>query len=437
MVKFVIILAGLFFSSVVAVPSLPKREGGILAPLFTPPDAEVVPDQYIVVFKDETTTEKITCHHNVVRDMVKEDRKAKRGFMAKLISGIRYTYDLKDFKGYAGRFSDDVLNKIRESDEVAYVEKDQVVYSQKVQLNAPWGLARISHRNALTFGTFNKYLFDSSAGKGVTVYIVDTGVNINHTDFGGRAKWGTTVPDGDEDVDGNGHGTHVAGTIAGTRYGVAKKANVVAIKVLRSNGSGTMSDVIKGVEMVAEYHENESDNARKNGKPFKGSVANMSLGGGRSRSLDAAVNGAVDVGVNFVVAAGNDNRDACDSSPAAAENAITVGASTIEDERAWFSNYGRCVDVFAPGKDILSAWIGSNTATNTISGTSMASPHVAGLAAYLLGLKPEFTSDFVTSPPTPKQVADWIVKHATSGALDKIPSNTPNLLVFNEFDSRA
>jgi len=436
MVKRLIIFAGLLFSAL-ALPSLPKRQKGTLAPLFTPQNTDVVPDQYIVVFKDETPAEQISCHHNVVRDMVNEEKKRKRGFMVELISGIKYTYDIKSFKGYSGRFSDSVLNKIRESDEVAYVEKDQVVYSQELQGDAPWGLARISHRNALTFGTYNKYLFDSTAGEGVTVYIVDTGVNINHTDFGGRAKWGKTVPDGDEDVDGNGHGTHVAGTVAGKRYGVAKKANIVAIKVLRSNGSGTMSDVIKGVEKVAEYHENESDNARKSGKPFKGSVANMSLGGGKSNSLDSAVNGAVAVGVNFVVAAGNDNRDACDSSPAAAENAITVGASTVEDERAWFSNYGRCVDVFAPGKDILSAWIGSNTATNTISGTSMASPHVAGLTAYLLGLKPEFTSDFVTSTPSPKQVVDWLVKHATSGALDKIPSNTPNLLVFNDFDPKA
>jgi cerevisin len=428
MVKKLILLAlvvALSFQAVFAVPAP-------LAPLYTAPGVEVVADHYIVVFKDGATKEKVSCHHNDVRDMVTKERKAKRGLMANFVSGIKFTYEIKDFKAYSGRFSDEVLTAIRQSEEVAYVEKDQVVYADATQYNAPWGLARISHRKALSFGTFNKYLFDESAGEGVTVYIVDTGVNVNHTDFQGRARWGATIPDNDEDIDGNGHGTHVAGTVAGNRYGVAKKANIVAIKVLRSNGSGTMSDVLKGVELAARYHMDESDKARREGKSFKGSVANMSLGGGRSRALDAAVNGAVNVGVNFAVAAGNDNRDACDSSPAAAEKAITVGASDVDDDRAWFSNHGPCVDVFAPGKDILSAWIGSRTATNTISGTSMASPHVAGLAAYLLGLKPDCQSDFAT-PQSPKELRDTIIRLASRDRLSKIPSNTPNLLIFNNY----
>jgi cerevisin len=159
----------------------------------------------------------------------------------------------------------------------------------------------------------------------------------------------------------------------------------------------------------------------------------MSLGGGKSPTLDSAVNGAVSLGLNFVVAAGNDNRDACNYSPAAAENAITVGASTIDDERAWFSNVGPCVDVFAPGKDILSAWIGSRTSTNTISGTSMASPHVAGLVAYFLSLEPEDSSEFFSTEVTPKALKDKIIKLSTRDKLFKVPNNTPNLLVYNNY----
>lgn len=168
--------------------------------------------------------------------------------------------------------------------------------------------------------------------------MIDTGTNTDHVDFEGRAKWGKTIPDGDEDEDGNGHGTHCSGTIAGKKFGVAKKANVYAVKVLRSNGSGSMSDVVRGVEWAAQSH---SKAAKDKKKGWKGSVANMSLGGGKSRTLDLAVNAAVDAGMHFSVAAGNDNADACNYSPAAAEKAMTVGASTLGDGRAYFSNYGK------------------------------------------------------------------------------------------------
>jgi cerevisin len=430
-------ITALWFSSVAAAPFYSSEIK--LAPLYSAIDAEVIPSQYIVVFKNDIVSEKIDFHHHCLRNFVDDERDffAKRGInhKEKLVSGIRYTYNFENLKGYAGRFSEDVLLKIRQSEEVAYVEKDQIVYTSEIQRNAPWGLARIAHRPPLSFGTFNKYSYDSVAGEGVTVYIVDTGININHTDFEGRAKWGITIPDGDEDVDGNGHGTHVAGTVAGKRYGVSKKANVVAVKVLRSNGSGTMSDVIKGVEWVAEAHVDSVNSARRKGTVHKGSGANMSLGGGRSRTLDAAVNGAVNAGVHFAVAAGNDNRDACDYSPAAAEKAITVGASTIEDERAWFSNFGPCVDVFGPGKDITSTWIGSRVATNTISGTSMASPHVAGLVAYFLSLQPSSDSEYFVGLMTPKELKDKIIKLSTKNAMTKIPSNTPNLLIFNDYQN--
>jgi len=242
----------------------------------------------------------------------------------------------------------------------------------------------------------------------------------------------TSFGDGDEDEDGNGHGTHCSGTIAGKKYGVAKKANVTAVKVLRSNGSGSMSDVVKGVEFAVEHHLGEIE-AAKSGKKkgFKGSTANMSLGGGKSSILDQAVNAAVDAGIHFAVAAGNDNQDSCNYSPAAAEKAVTVGASTLLDERAYFSNFGPCNDIFAPGLNIMSTWIGSNTSVNVISGTSMASPHIAGLLAYMLSLQPSNDSAYSVGEISPKKLKGHLVSIATSGALSGVPSNTGNLLAWN------
>jgi len=263
------------------------------------------------------------------------------------------------------------------------VVADPDVVSQK---SAPWGLARVSHRNRLGFGTFTRYDYVASGGEGVDVYIIDTGVYVDHPDFEGRAHWGKTIPKDDTDEDANGHGTHCAGTIGSKSYGVAKKAQLYGVKVLGSNGSGTMSDVVAGVEWAAKA---ANDKRKSASSKHKGSVANMSLGGGKSPTLDQMVNKATELGLHFAVAAGNENRDACNSSPAAAEKAITVGASTITDERAYFSNHGPCVDIFGPGLNIKSVW--NNGGTNTISGTSMASPHVAGLMAYFLSLYPSVT----------------------------------------------
>jgi len=219
------------------------------------------------------------------------------------------------------------------------------------------GLARVSHRKRLNFGTFTLYEYDPTGGEGVDVYIVDTGININHVEFEGRASWGKTIPQNDVDEDGNGHGTHCAGTIGSRKYGVAKAVNLIAVKVLGSNGSGTMSDVVGGVLWAADQAASKlaaakAEYAATGKTKHKGSVANMSLGGGKSQALDDAVNRAVDSGMHFAVAAGNDNRDACSYSPAAAEKAVTVGASTLGDERAYFSNHGECVDVFAPGEHL-------------------------------------------------------------------------------------
>ena len=235
------------------------------------------------------------------------------------------------------------------------VEQDQEVHTMSdTEMGAPWGLARISHRKALSFASFDKYLYSHDGGEGVDAYVIDTGTYIHHADFEGRASWGKTVPANDEDEDGNGHGTHCSGTIAGKKYGVAKKAHVVAVKVLKSNGSGSMSDVIKGVEWAASSHVRKVADAKKGkgDKAFKGSVANMSLGGGKSPGLDRMVNAAVEAGMHFAVAAGNDNSDSCGYSPASAERAVTVGASTLLDERAYFSNYGPCNDIFAPASTL-------------------------------------------------------------------------------------
>jgi cerevisin len=328
----------------------------------------------------------------------------------------------------------EISNANTTSAQVAWIEKDSEVHTLKgsdseLEKNAPWGLARISHRNSLSFGTFNKYLYSADGGEGVDVYVIDTGTNVDHVDFEGRAHWGKTIPANDIDQDGNGHGTHCSGTIAGKKYGVAKKANVYAVKVLKSNGSGTMADVVKGVEWAAVSHLKKVKEAKagKGKKGFKGSTANMSLGGGKSVTLNMAVNAAVDAGLHFAVAAGNDNADSCNYSPAGAEKAVTVGASTLADERAYFSNFGKCNDIFAPGLNVLSTWIGSKYATNTISGTSMASPHIAGLLAYFLSLQPSADSAYAVAEITPKKLKENLLAIATEGTLTDVPSSTKNV----------
>jgi len=416
------------------------------APVISSSNAKEIPDSYMVVFKQHVSHAAAVAHHSWIQDLhlttqVNKKELRKRSFLSSeddtIFEGLRHTYNIPGgLLGYAGHFDQDVIEQVRSHPDVDYIERDSEVHTMKetpaLEKNAPWGLARISHRDALGFGDFNKYLYSESGGEGVDAYVIDTGTNTEHVDFEGRANWGKTIPQGDEDVDGNGHGTHCSGTIAGKKFGVAKKANIYAVKVLKSNGSGTMSDVVKGVEWAATAHS-ESISAAKNGKKkgFKGSVANMSLGGGKSRVLDLAVNAAVDAGLHFAVAAGNDNADSCNYSPAAAENAVTVGASTLADQRAYFSNFGACNDIFAPGLNVLSTWIGSKYATNIISGTSMASPHIAGLLAYFLSLQPASDSAFAVAEITPKKLKANIIAIATEGALTDVPADTANILAWN------
>lgn len=427
------------------------------APVLSSVHADVVPDSYIIKFKDHVDEAKANEHHAWVMDIHtggEEDRfeLRKRGLASSTVdafSGTKHTYNFDGFKGYSGHFHESIIEKVRNNPDVEFIEKDTLVHTMlpltskhsvqedkcepgETEKKAPWGLARLSHRDSLGFSTYNKYLYATEGGEGVDAYVIDTGTNVDHVDFEGRAKWGKTIPSGDADEDGNGHGTHCSGTIAGKTYGVAKKAHVYAVKVLRSNGSGSMSDVVKGVEFAANSHT-EQVKAAKDGKRkgFKGSVANMSLGGGKTSALDAAVNAAVKAGIHFAVAAGNDNADACNYSPAAAEHPVTVGASALDDSRAYFSNYGKCTDIFAPGLNILSTWIGSKYAVNTISGTSMASPHICGLLAYYLSLQPAKDSEYSVAAITPKDLKDALIEVSTEGVLSDIPSDTPNKLAWN------
>ncbi|KAF9084671.1 serine protease [Mortierella sp. GBA35] len=432
----VVLLAVATSSSTVQAFSPSFIQSERLAPVISSVEADIIPDSYFVVFKDGVRVHE---HSAWVRELHHEDVAANGALWGDngedgegLGSGVRHVYDMGSFQGLAGRFRPEVLNEIRRNPDVAYIERDQMVYTTKIatQKNAPWGLARISHRKN-SFKNRGKYVHNTDGGEGVTVFVIDTGVSVTHKEFEGRASWGATIPYGDSDTDGNGHGTHCAGTIGSAAYGVSKKAEVVAVKVLRSNGSGTMADVVAGVDFAIQGHL--SLRAKKGGK-YKGSVANMSLGGGKSRPLDAAVANAVAQGLHFAVAAGNDNRDACNYSPAGVEAAVTVGASANDDSRAYFSNHGPCVDIFGPGKDIESTWIGSSTARRTISGTSMASPHVAGLIAYYLSLAPENDSGFHSGTYTPQEMKALLKETATRDALSDVNYRTPNLLIYNNVD---
>ncbi|KXN71757.1 putative subtilisin-like protease precursor [Conidiobolus coronatus NRRL 28638] len=312
------------------------------------------------------------------------------------------------FNGISAKLDKATLEKVKALPNVEYIEEDAVVKTLASQSNAPWGLARVSQRPKLGAAP-HTYLYDANAGDGVNIYVLDTGLNIAHVDFTGRASWGTTTSTGTSNTDLHGHGTHCAGSAAGTTYGVAKKAKIIAVKVLGDNGSGTLSETIAGINWVV-----------KNKSGVKGNVISMSLGGNKNVATNQAVNDAVAQGVITVVAAGNSNADACNFSPASADKAITVGSIDINDNKASSSNWGPCVDIHGPGVNILSAWKGSTTASNTISGTSMATPHIAGLVATLLS----------QGVPT-SDVENKLKSIATLDKIQGLPANTVNLLGYN------
>jgi subtilisin family serine protease len=334
-------------------------------------------------------------------------------------------WNFSNFRGALFHLNATQLEAFQKEDAyLNHIEEDQIMHADQsctVQQNAIWNLARVSDGDSPS--TTDEYIYPTQGGEGVYAYIVDTGILTTHQEFGTRASYGANYAGG-SNADCNGHGTHVAGTVCGTAYGVAKKAFCVGVKVLDCNGSGTNSGVISGVGFVAQ------DCAAKGRK----CVANMSLGGGYSLALNNAVNNAVAAGYAFVVAAGNENQDACNVSPASATGSVCVGATEQiavgssekqGDGRAYFSNYGRCVTLLAPGVSIRAAWITSRTSTNTISGTSMASPHVCGVAALLLAAEPNLN---------PRTLKDRLVASSVKGVIQlectvSTCQQTPNYLL--------
>lgn len=403
-----------------------------LAPLRITKSGTPIKSQYIVVLKAQPSFQSAEATHKAwLINLLAQSSESR----------LLHFYDT--IRSYSVRATENIITEIRKRPEVDFVEQDHLVrisrvtpapklptwltkkpkrmhpnatnskkkLSTLVQSNAPWGLSRISKTRTASTQESNDYIYPSSAGKGVNVYVIDTGIHLKHKELQGRASWGITIPKYDFDVDANGHGTHCAGVIAGKTYGVAKQAHVIAVKVLRSNGYGTNSDVLKGVEWVAIQHQMSRGLAK--------SIASMSLGGSKSYALDLMVDAAIGAGVSFAVAAGNDFEDACEYSPAACNKAVTVGAMDPSDGMAYFSNWGPCVDVFAPGVGILSAWIGSRSAYQVLSGTSMAAPHVAGVMALLLG-----EGDY-----SPAEVKDILLKHSLQGYLNGVPEGTGNNLL--------
>ncbi|MFF5079070.1 S8 family peptidase [Actinoplanes sp. NPDC000266] len=308
-------------------------------------------------------------------------------------------------EGYTARLTARQAARLAADPAVAAVEADQTVRIADTQSSAPWGLDRSDQRNLPLSTT---YTYGPSSG--VTVYVVDTGITVGHQDFGGRAAYGYDAVDGDNVAqDGNGHGTFVAGVAVGTTYGIAKSANVVGVRVLDNNGSGTTAGVIAGIDWVTA-------NAVR-GR----SVANLSLGGGASSTLDAAVRRSITAGIPYAIAAGNSGVNAGSTSPARVTEALTVGATDRTDTRASWSNYGSVLDLFAPGVSITSAWRTSNTATYTGSGTSFSSPHVAGAAALYLAGHPGASVATVNAA---------IVANATTGVVKSPGSGSPNRLLY-------
>ena len=354
-----------------------------------------IPGSYIVVFKDAAVG---------AADVGRRTSEKAAATGAK----VEYTYTAA-LRGFAGAMSERAARRLAAEPDVAYVTQNHTVSLAATQTPVPsWGIDRIDQRD---LPLNNSYTYPNTASN-VRAYIIDTGIRITHTDFGGRAIWGTnTVGDGNN-TDCHGHGTHVAGTVGGTAHGVAKGVSLVAVKVLNCQGSGTNAGVIQGIDWVTGDHQ-----------AGQLAVANMSLGGGFNQPTNDAVTNSIADGVTYALAAGNDNgANACNTSPASTPNAITVGSTTNTDARSSFSNIGTCLDIFAPGSGITSAWNTNDTATNTISGTSMATPHVAGVAALIQSANPSFT---------PLQVRNKMVDtDATNGVVTNPGTGSPNKLLF-------
>src|SRR5262245_38394352 len=370
----------------------PANEPG-LAPLIEPgPHGQPIRDSYIVVFKDGAIA-------RAQVDGVAGELSSRLGFRTR----FRYSHAVR---GFSAVLSLNAVRQLRSDPRVAYIEQDQVVHADVIETGATWGLDRIDQTALPLSGS---YTYEQT-GAGVDAYVIDTGIRFTHSEFGGRAVAGIdeVVPGGTA-ADGHGHGTHVAATIGGTTYGVAKGVHLISVRVLDSSGGGTIAAVAAGVDWVTADHTTHP------------AVANMSLGGGLSPTLDAAVRNSIADGVVYCIAAGNAGANVSTDSPADVAEAITVAASDVNDQFAVFSNFGAGVDVIAPGVSVTSAWFTSDIATATLSGTSMATPHVSGAAALYLEANPT---------ATPTQVAAALVSAATPNAVKLVPSPTLNMLLF-------
>ncbi len=353
--------------------------------------AERLANRYLVTFRPGTSPEHVTTARHI----------------AEASGSQMYFKYSRAVRGFAAELSDSALGELRRDERVATIEPDYSISVASVQPQpANWGLDRIDQHSL----PLNKSYSYSQTGAGVTAYIIDTGVRSTHREVVGRVGkgWGT-IDDGNGYEDCNGHGTHVAGVLGGTTFGVAKQVKLVSVRVLDCEGSGTISGVVAGVDWVTKNHQGPS-------------IANMSLGGVTSDTLDEAVQTSIAAGVHYVVAAGNEGEAACSYSPARLDEAITVGATGLTDHRASFSNFGLCVDLFAPGEDIVSADGTGDNAVQTLSGTSMAAPHVAGVAAQYLQTHPDATE---------AQLRAALVQVSTTDVLRGIGSGSPNRLLFS------
>ncbi|KAJ9066286.1 hypothetical protein DSO57_1010924 [Entomophthora muscae] len=357
---------------------------------------------YIVTLKSSTNDKEFDEHLDKVRNQIGKDQHSSGK------NEINYVYrDL--LKGYSAEFTNDVLAEVKAMPEVNAIEKDQVVKVSSVQEKSSWGLARLSSDDRLSRNfKYWSYTHDPDAGEGVDVYVIDSGIQIDHPNFEGRAKWGKNFVN-DIDTDENGHGTHVAGIIGSKTYGVAKKSTLFAVKVLNPESNDKVSRIIAGVSWAIQ-------NRRKG----QGCVINISMGDLQSNTMNDAMAAAVGLGCVVVAAAGNDNEDACNISPASEPKVITVGASSIHDTRASFSNWGKCLDVFAPGEYIFSTT--KQGGARHEFGTSMAAAHVSGLAANVMSKTKNYNSSYVKN---------YIIEHSKSGVLKNVGEGSPNLLVSN------
>lgn len=354
---------------------------------------EEIPGEYVVILKKNI---------NNVENRIRQIEKATKG-----TAGEYYKHTRSFTLTVPANASNKVIQALNKNPHIEIAEVNKVVERTNVQNDVRWNLDRIDQRDATLD---NKYYY-TNAAEDVTVYVIDSGINYTHDDFEGRATFGFDIF-GEDGADCDGHGTHVAGTIGGKTWGVAKKSNLVSVKVLDCDGNSTTSRVIAGVNWVTENASGPS-------------VANLSLIGGGSYALDAAIRNSIESGITYVIAAGNSNADACSYSPARVGEGITVGATTSADARASYSNYGDCIDIFAPGSSVRSAWIGSNTTERTISGSSMAAPHVAGAAALYLQDNPQ---------ATPAQVNAHITDLSTRGIVSN-SSSTNNHLLYLDAES--